>query len=1032
MRKRLIRSVVTVLTACMLLITPALSLGEAAAPGDDSGTLLIAFGMTRDYSAIQQDYLVLARLLAAQALEAGDNVKLVRLNNPGKPWDLASGVPLSENLQDMAKQMRMDNRSDASNLMLMKSFSDKLDTLASKCSGSVDFWLFSPDARLHAAYNADEEKFNSDKAPSILKNLTKVLAEYPDLTLHLVWRAEDSLPETERFLDDVLKEQLPAADAERLIIHVLPDTDGNMAYGVSLFRSASALNVSLPAEASDNGRYHFVPNGQDTLLQLTGVTDALQASWKADADVPELALPEVSESPVVPDGTDDAIIVDDATDKPSISVTDESLAADAGLLPEGVTVISADTYVDSTAWILISGDCPAGTLTLTDSLDFEVQAFTHIDDVTLSVKAADGSDLDPYEPLTWNREDNQLLLSADIPEFIAEQAVISLNGMTLSAEPQPYKDGVASWKVTIPAQSVGAQELTLSMSFDSDGLFTLESEPVAINVENRLPEINEDALESNPFYESGSLIRGENGLSMTFVTYSGVPGGTDEGPSITLDLDSLFTDPDGDELSFSILPNHITDKYYSYCFDESSCQIYFTPKQGHSAAIAEKIIPLYLCDGYGNELTCQLTFQQTPVANVLNYWTLVQDPDSPQLKYGEETSLAYTLSAEDAAFYDTLVRQYASAGKTLPSLQEALGLVVQLKQSNNDVLATGCVDSFVRQDDGSFRWNVTIKSFTQELQDVRLAPSVTLNGEKLSLNIRFSTNALSLTNDPPAYASAAHEGDSKLRLSISGAPGNRKPLEVELFQGDQQEGAPFVPAEFFTDDHGMLRCSLKVTGPVAPTLTDADGQDVPVSSTEDSSWRWDLEQIEQAYTLRLQDTGDYTVTLWARDDIADRPSEELPSFTWSIHVSSSFTRNVIIAVVVAVVVIALIVVLLILWQRSRPSFNAQSGLAVCLSPYEYGSVSLGPCGKSSTTLARVMISCQLYPPRGITMDALNDIVLSPAKGHRLQVQVGRRAAEQLRLSSAETYSLEKGKAVTLANRIQLMYYDASPDQYARF
>ena len=55
MRKRLIRSAVTVLTAFLLLFTSALVHGEATSePGDTDGTrtLLIAFATTNKYKEI--------------------------------------------------------------------------------------------------------------------------------------------------------------------------------------------------------------------------------------------------------------------------------------------------------------------------------------------------------------------------------------------------------------------------------------------------------------------------------------------------------------------------------------------------------------------------------------------------------------------------------------------------------------------------------------------------------------------------------------------------------------------------------------------------------------------------------------------------------------------------------------------------------------------------------------------------------------------------------------------------------------------
>ncbi|MGN0746539.1 MAG: hypothetical protein ACI4ML_07685 [Aristaeellaceae bacterium] len=77
--------------------------------------------------------------------------------------------------------------------------------------------------------------------------------------------------------------------------------------------------------------------------------------------------------------------------------------------------------------------------------------------------------------------------------------------------------------------------------------------------------------------------------------------------------------------------------------------------------------------------------------------------------------------------------------------------------------------------------------------------------------------------------------------------------------------------------------------------------------------------------------------------------------------------------------------------QARPAFPADSRMIVILSPEEQGWIPLAPCGKGSLTLARLMLSCQLYPPPGMPMEALNDLVLSPARDGAVQLCPGRRA-----------------------------------------
>ena len=1017
MRKRLIRSAVTVLTAFLLLFTSALVHGEATSePGDTDGTrtLLIAFATTNKYKEIEPDYLALSRLLAAQALTEGDGVKLVRLNEPNNPRELDSGVELNENLQNVALEMRKKNESNSSGLTLMKGFCDKLEKLVSGCSGPVDLWLLSPDARL-LPYSGARNDTNGNK---VVEKLTEALSNHSDLTLHLVWQAEEILPEGERYLDEVLKEQMPEEAAGRLIIHVLPGADGDAAYGVNLYRSARALNVSMvmdPATAA-SGRYDWRVNGQDTLLQLSGVSEGLQVAWQEDAAVSD--PPRLEETDAADEGSSEAATT---TDLQPAAAGDAAQEDAPPQLPAGVTLILPDKYVADTAWIMISGDCPAGTLTMTDSQDFRIQPYTHQDDVPLLVSKADGA-------LQWYREDNQLRLSADIPEAMARQAIICLgegeNSTPLDAVSWPYADGVASWTVTIPAQGIGDHQLVLTMRFDSDGMLTLRSEPVAVTVTNRPPVICEDKLKDHPFYQQGSLVQNESGCSLTFVTYSNVPGGTAEGKPFTLDLSALLTDPDGDVLTFNpgINPGTTKDQSFEYSYDEAKQQVSVIPQ---AASDADRTFTLTVDDGHGGTLTCQLNILQRTVANQLRNWTLVQDPASPVLAYNKETQLTYTLPAEDAAFYETLVRQYQSAGSQLPALADGLKLTVTL----GDAMLS--CSAFTVQEDDSLQCQVTLPAY-QALQNAQLKAAATLNDAELKLQIDPPTSSLSLTNDPPELSFTPSEQAKAQRLEIDDMPDGSKVLNVPLPTDNQQTGDIFVPASYFTDDHGILQCSLQVVGSAMPELVLAGDPEVVQQPVKDealpeSTWRWDLD-AGASYILRVHEKGNCTVKLWASDGV----NGLTPSVTWNVSVSSKFTRMIITAVCITVAVIAIIVLLLILWQHSRPSFNKNSVLCIELTPFETGSVSLGPCRKNSVSLARVMISCQLYPPRGISMDALNDIELAPAKRRGMQVRIGRRAAEQIHGISAGTTTLMPGHDLRLSDRIHLAYIESSDPRISDF
>ena len=338
---------------------------------------------------------------------------------------------------------------------------------------------------------------------------------------------------------------------------------------------------------------------------------------------------------------------------------------------------------------------------------------------------------------------------------------------------------------------------------------------------------------------------------------------------------------------------------------------------------------------------------------------------------------------------------------------------------------------FTVQKGGSLQCKVTLPAY-QELMDTQLKASATLNGTELKLKIDPSTTSLSLDNKPPELSFEPSEHPYVRRPSIDDMPNGSKVLELSLTTDNQQTADTFVPADFFTDDHGILLCSLQVTGTAEPQLvlvgeTDIVQQPVQDETLPESTWRWDLD-ANATYSLRVLEKGDYTVTLCASDGV----NEDTLTVTWSISVASEFTCTIIIAICVAVAVIAIIVLLLILWQHSRPSFNKNSVLAIELTPYETGSVSLAPCRKNSVSLARVMISCQLYPPRGISMDALNDIELAPAKRRGIQVRIGRRAAEQIRGISAGTTLLTPGRDMRLSDRIHLVYPETSDPRLSGF
>lgn len=90
------------------------------------------------------------------------------------------------------------------------------------------------------------------------------------------------------------------------------------------------------------------------------------------------------------------------------------------------------------------------------------------------------------------------------------------------------------------------------------------------------------------------------------------------------------------------------------------------------------------------------------------------------------------------------------------------------------------------------------------------------------------------------------------------------------------------------------------------------------------------------------------------------------------------------------VVLATAAAVLVL-RKAKPAFPADSRMIVILSPEEQGWVPLAPCGKGSLSLARLMLSCQLYPPPCMPMEAMSDMTLSPTRDGEALFRPGRKA-----------------------------------------
>lgn len=966
MRKRLIRSAVLVLTAFVLLFASSLVYGESTSdPADRSGTLLVAFGTTKDYPQVTSDYLLLTRLLAAQAIQQGDDVRLIPMSGSIKQPDLNADETLDQRLQRLTDAMSVNlGNKTSSRLTLMKAFCGGLEKQAANWAEPVDFWLLSPDARIQAAYSAEKGMFideKDSKAEDIINAFSRLLSLHPDMTLHLVWHGEDALAEGNRYLDDALLEALGESSA-RVTVHISAPSDAPEQSGMLVFRHTRDLNAALPETASTGNVYTWQHNGQDALLCLTGVTPGLKLTC-ADAALPTMSLATTSD------------VGGDTEALPGDSVVE---------LPEGVTLIRQDDK----AWLLLH-QVPTGELTLTDQADFRVQAYMHMDAVTLTVLLADGTPLP--EQLTWYREANQLLVSAAIPEALAGQASFSMAGgsVPLEAAPRPYANGTAEWLVTVPSLAAGSHQLDLSMQLGPDVWLTMNAEPIPCQVDNRSPEMKTGQTE--------------------FVTYAGIPGASDAVQTLTVDLNTLFADPDHDSLTFTASPAWKGTINYQFAVTEHEAS--FTPLKTDASSVD---VELSVSDGSSAPYTCLLTFRQLSATDALKDWQMTPRPTSAiDLPYDSELQLTFVLSDMDAALYDAMVAQRSQVGDALPPLEQALTFIPQLTLTDGtpvpaDLQPQG---STTRLADGSLQYTVTLPA-TRASLEAKLTVSAVLNG--LALPNLLSPVTMTLTNAAPKAAEGFTD-PMPLSAELDDMPNSIKQLDMQL-TGDK---ADFIPASLFVDDHPeQLACTLIVAGPGTPVLLDKQGNPIAAAGSETSFvWTLDAAQSASSVTLQLNEVGSYTVTLTAADD-EERAAEELPAMTWQIRVSSKLTGLLIKLIIIVAAVIVLAVAGLIVWQVTRPRFVRGSRIGIRVHGME-NAVGLEACGKKSVTLAQLLISAQLYPPRSMPLNMLTDIVVSPCRGGAIRVCVGRKAANALNLPAKKSI-MAPGNYLTLA-QIDLVY-----------
>ena len=213
---------------------------------------------------------------------------------------------------------------------------------------------------------------------------------------------------------------------------------------------------------------------------------------------------------------------------------------------------------------------------------------------------------------------------------------------------------------------------------------------------------------------------------------------------------------------------------------------------------------------------------------------------------------------------------------------------------------------------------------------------------------------------------------------------NGEGIDVSAFFDDRQTGEKLV-----------YRLWLESEGDCVRLL---DQEQNPLELQPEGYYLLDAQQSSTVIDLQLCETGLSNLRVEAFD--GELSSEQ----TWNLQVkiTSRFTRLLITAGIIAAAILLLFIIIKIIIHACKPRFtNAVLTVEAARDLPRDETMCLDAYGKKRVPLLSVILSLQLPPVSDIGLELLSDVEIKPSKKHGMELVLGRKAREGLRLMNQQ-------------------------------
>ncbi len=992
MLKRRIGLVVAVL--CLLLSCACLSesmpIGAApAAPrenvlADTPKTFVFAFNLSKEDNDGKELALALIQPLLAQYQGTETNVILYQIKENGMflgQYSLMNADDMDACLTKLAK-MQLEGVQQPEKVYL--EFCKELNRqYRNNALGNTELWLFESRKPLTIAWNA---LFLPSDVLSAGDNLQQLMAACPALRLHYVFIGDyvsaDTTPKTEYRIDDYLKSML-ADQADRVVTHVLPKdhaynttTGANSLMGIVRTYYRAAIEVpAIPPADSGNAR-------------------ELDFTYQHSAQA----------------GLNDVLFFLDCPKNEVANIRISFVSAEAAPQQQPTyAMYSSGRYT----WLVLR-DVPAGAYqiivslksALTSAAPIKLYPFLIAKHSTVSITCGQivgGTG-------TTDRDSLQFVITTDATDIPVElwQVSMQMNGKPFTIEVQPLQEeeGQYQWQATVAKeQLVAGSTVSFSavLSLEAPHALVLQSNAIQASFGNRPPKAAEEVPILAAYLDAPVL---ENGEVFQL-------------PACEYDLSRLFTDADGDALTY-----YFAADAQGNASIESNIFTYLPDAENASTATFTVLAK----DPYGGESEpLTFTVRQQSVAELISLmrYGLATGGESNILEkdeeycgpLGEELTLLFELLPVDAfPGFDQLLlgalklaplEEYFQIECTVTdgaSAAEPLAVTVQGQSI--------CVRLPALEDTATYTLTCTANYLGLPLPN--LMEPIEISAQNTAPSLRRSDIPMVLT------------------AIMQGTPSEYQPITLAEVMGLAPD-TPILLNDYFTDAETpeKLTYFFQLKGSAAYSvmyrgqeLTKAEGGGYRLTaSPEDSTCPIQI-VITRPGTLELQ--------AYASDGYLSSTQAALIS----IKVQSAFTQQVLPIGLIGLGVLLMAAALLLVLYCIKPAYHDTS-LAILST--EYGvpepdlsgvkGLSLGIYHKKTVSLLTLVIALGQPPVQSIPVSCLADIKVSPSKKGWVRITCGDQAQQhQLRFGKHGAITAKKAFDIPRHTTVVPLTCAANPNE----